>query len=153
MSSSNASGNVLWPCAGIATLTSCCRYRLCAWSLMGVAAGLAMRPLSSPRNASSALAPLSSRPNAGARLAGAPDGRVRDADGAASSIWPSAVALGSVSIWWASGAGATRRTGGGVTGWAQLGEVSNCESRAPAAAGEGASEAIMSRLSARLLAE
>ena len=146
-----------WPCAGIATLTSCWRYRPCACSLKpcsGLRAGMRLPP-SSPRNASSALAPLSSRPNAGARWAGASGapGRARDAEGAASSIWPSAVALGSVSIWWASGATGAARRGAALAGWAQLGEVSNCESRAPLAGGAGTSEAIMSRLSARELAE
>ncbi len=53
MSSSNGSGSVLLPCAGIARLTSCWRNRPCAWSLIGTApAGLSV-----PRKASSALAP------------------------------------------------------------------------------------------------
>ena len=124
--------------------------------MLGPAAGLPSSPPSRPRKASRALAPLSSRPNAGARLPAAsePAGRVREADGAASSIWPSAVALGSVSSWWTSGGTlGVRLRAAGVAGWAQLGEVSNWESRPPVAAAAGASEAIMSRLSARLLAE
>ena len=119
-------------------------------------AGLPSRPPSRPRKASRALEPLSSRPNPGAaRLAGVsePPGRPREADGAASSIWPRAVALGSVSSWCTSGgAGGVRWRAAGA-GWAQLGEVSNCDSRPPLDGGAGASEAIMSRLSARLLDE
>jgi hypothetical protein len=45
------------------------------------------------------------------------------------------------------------RRADGLAAAAQLGDVSNWESRAPLGAGAGTSEAIMSRLSARELAE